>query len=267
MIAFLRGTVAESYPQRLILDVHGVGYEVIVPLSTFDRLNPLPGRELTLKTYLHVRENMQVLYGFATDAERDIFLLLIDRVSGIGPATAIAILGSLSVEQFKQAVVSGDVSGIARAKGVGKKTAERIVLELKDKVGLAATWEAQAQGSTSQAAGDAGLALIQDAAAFGFVDELHKGFAEASGVEFPHDAHVGESVIRAGEGVPRLALVLRQNDAWDVHVGEFIDVRPAEQTARSTPSIMRDMMLVAYSKRSSGLPMALLCLASSSRCA
>lgn len=138
MIAFLRGTVAESYPQRLILDVHGVGYEVIVPLSTFDRLNPLPGRELTLKTYLHVRENMQVLYGFATDAERDIFLLLIDRVSGIGPATAIAILGSLSVEQFKQAVVSGDVSGIARAKGVGKKTAERIVLELKDKVGLAA---------------------------------------------------------------------------------------------------------------------------------
>ena len=95
MIAFLRGTVAESYPQRLILDVHGVGYEVIVPLSTFDRLNPLPGRELTLKTYLHVRENMQVLYGFATDAERDIFLLLIDRVSGIGPATAIAILGSL----------------------------------------------------------------------------------------------------------------------------------------------------------------------------
>lgn len=160
MIAFLRGTVAESYPQRLILDVHGVGYEVMVPLSTFDRLNPLPGRELTLKTYLHVRENMQVLFGFATDAERDIFLLLIDRVSGIGPATAIAILGSLSVEQFKQAVVNGDVSGIARAKGVGKKTAERIVLELKDKVGLAATWEAQAQGSTSQAAGDAELALI-----------------------------------------------------------------------------------------------------------
>ena len=98
MIAFLRGTVAESYPQRLILDVHGVGYEVIVPLSTFDRLIPLPGRELTLKTYLHVRENMQVLYGVATDAERDIFLLLIERVSGIGPATAIAILGSLSVE-------------------------------------------------------------------------------------------------------------------------------------------------------------------------
>ena len=191
MIAFLRGTVAESYPQRLILDVHGVGYEVIVPLSTFDRLNPLPGRELTLKTYLHVRENMQVLYGFATDAERDIFLLLIERVSGIGPATAIAILGSLSVEQFKQAVVGGDVSGIARAKGVGKKTAERIVLELKDKVGLAATWEAQAQGATSQAAGDAELALI----ALGF-KQVESRKAIAAHLKDHPDADVDE-LIRA----------------------------------------------------------------------
>ena len=183
MIAFLRGTVAESYPQRLILDVHGVGYEVIVPLSTFDRLNPLPGRELTLKTYLHVRENMQVLYGFATDAERDIFLLLIERVSGIGPATAIAILGSLSVEQFKQAVVGGDVSGIARAKGVGKKTAERIV--------LAATWEAQAQGATSQAAGDAELALI----ALGF-KQVESRKAIAAHLKDHPDADVDE-LIRA----------------------------------------------------------------------
>lgn len=191
MIAFLRGMVAESYPQRLILDVHGVGYEVLVPLSTFDRLNPLPGRELTLKTYLHIRENMQVLYGFASDAERDIFLLLIDRVSGIGPATAIAILGSLSVEQFKQAVVSSDVSGIARAKGVGKKTAERIVLELKDKVGLAATWEAQAQGSTSQAAGDAELALI----ALGF-KQVESRKAIAAHLKDHADADVDE-LIRA----------------------------------------------------------------------
>ncbi len=160
MIAFLRGIVAEALPQRILLDVHGVGYEVIVPLSTFDSLNPLPGRELLLKTFLHIRENAQTLYGFATEAEKDIFVLLIDRVSGIGPATAIAILGSLNVEQFKAAVVQGDTAGIARAKGVGKKTAERIILELKDKIGLAATWEAQAQGSTSQAAGDAELALV-----------------------------------------------------------------------------------------------------------
>lgn len=160
MISFIRGIVAEAYPQRLVLDVHGVGYEIQVPLSTFDALNPVIGKELTLKTHLQVRETSQTLYGFASDAERDIFLLLIDRVSGIGPATAISILGGLTVNAFKAAVVAGDVTAIARSKGVGKKTAERIVLELKDKVGLAATWEAEVEGKTSQAAGDAELALI-----------------------------------------------------------------------------------------------------------
>lgn len=160
MIAFLRGTVAEAMPQCLVLDVNGVGYEVQVPLSTFDAVNPMEGQVVTLKIHLHVRENAQVLYGFATDAERDIFRLLIARVSGIGPATAISILSGLNVSAFKQAVVSGDVNSIARAKGVGKRTAERIILELKDKVGLASTWEAQQQGTTTEAASDAELALV-----------------------------------------------------------------------------------------------------------
>lgn len=160
MIAFLRGTVAEALPQSIVLDVGGVGYEVHVPLSTYDRINPVIGQVATLKTHLHIRENMQMLYGFATDEERDIFRLLIARVSGIGPATAIAILSGMNVTAFKSAVVSGDIQSIARAKGVGKKTAERIVLELKDKIGLASTWEAQQEGTTSQAAADAELALI-----------------------------------------------------------------------------------------------------------
>ncbi len=160
MIAFLRGTVAEAMPQCLVVDVNGVGYEVQVPLSTFDALNPMEGQVITLKIHLHVRENAQVLYGFASDAERDIFRLLIERVSGIGPATAISILSGLNVNAFKQAVVSGDASSIARAKGVGKRTAERIILELKDKVGLASTWEAQQQGTTTEAASDAELALV-----------------------------------------------------------------------------------------------------------
>lgn len=160
MIAFLRGTVAEAMPQCLVLDVNGVGYEVQVPLSTFDAINPMEGQVVTLKIHLHVRENAQVLYGFASDAERDIFRLLIDRVSGIGPATAISILSGLNVNAFKQAVVNGDVTSIARAKGVGKRTAERIILELKDKVGLASTWEAQQQGTTTEAASDAELALV-----------------------------------------------------------------------------------------------------------
>lgn len=160
MIAFLRGMVAEALPQTLVLDVGGVGYEVQVPLSTYDRINPVIGQVVTLKTHLHIRENAQVLYGFASDEERDIFRLLIERVSGIGPATAIAILSGMNVTAFKSAVVSGDVQSIARAKGVGKKTAERIVLELKDKIGLASTWEAQQEGTTTQAAADAELALI-----------------------------------------------------------------------------------------------------------
>ncbi len=160
MISFLRGKIAEALPQCLVLDVNGVGYEVRIPLSTFDTINPVEGQVVTLKTHLNIRENAQVLYGFATDAERDIFRLLIDHVSGIGPATAISVLSGLNVGAFKSAVVSGDVQAIARAKGVGKKTAERIVLELKDKVGVASTWEAQQQGTTTQAAADAELALV-----------------------------------------------------------------------------------------------------------
>ncbi|MBR5523240.1 MAG: Holliday junction branch migration protein RuvA [Akkermansia sp.] len=160
MIAFLRGAVAEALPQSIVLDVGGVGYEVQVPLSTYDAINPVVGQVVMLKTHLHIRENLQVLYGFASDEERDIFRLLIDRVSGIGPATAIAILSGMNVTSFKSAVVSGDVQSIARAKGVGKKTAERIVLELKDKIGLASTWESQQEGTTTQAAADAELALI-----------------------------------------------------------------------------------------------------------
>ncbi len=160
MIAFIRGRVAEALPQCLVLDVNGVGYEVQIPLSTFDALNPMEGQTVMLKTHLHIRENAQVLYGFASDAERDMFRLLIERVSGIGPATAISILSGLPISSFKAAVVGGDVQAIARAKGVGKKTAERIILELKDKIGVASTWEAQQQGTTSQAAGDAELALV-----------------------------------------------------------------------------------------------------------
>ncbi len=160
MISFLRGKIAEARPQSLVLDVNGVGYELNVPLSTFDFLNPVEGMEVTLKTHLHIRETAHVLYGFATDEERDIFRLLIDRVSGIGPSMALSILCGLNVESFKAAVVAGDAAMIARAKGVGKKTAERIILELKDKVGLASTWQSQALGTTSRAAADAELALI-----------------------------------------------------------------------------------------------------------
>ena len=141
VIARLRGEVVEALPSRLVVDAGGVGYQVFVPISSFDRLNPREGGEITLLTHLHVRENAHTLYGFATSEERDIFLLLVDRVSGIGPAIAMAVLSGLPVERFKQAVVEGDGKGRSASKGLGTKTAERIVLELKDKVGVTETWQ------------------------------------------------------------------------------------------------------------------------------
>lgn len=160
MIARIRGKVWEAYPNRLILDVQGIGYEVLVPVSTFDRLHPSEGAIIELRTYLQVRETAHTLYGFATEEERDVFLLLIDRVSGIGPSTAMSVLSGMPVTRFKEAVVKGDVAELSRIKGLGKKTAERIVLELKDKVGVTETWEQAAGGNLSRSAADAELALI-----------------------------------------------------------------------------------------------------------
>jgi Holliday junction DNA helicase RuvA len=160
MIARLRGKVIEAWPNRLVVDVHGVGYEVIIPISTFDRLHAAEGVEVDLRTHLHIRETAHTLYGFASEEERDVFLMLIDRVSGIGPAIAMAVLSGMPVSRFKNCVVSGNTVELARIKGLGKKTAERIVLELKDKVGVADTWQDAAAGEVSAAAADAELALL-----------------------------------------------------------------------------------------------------------
>lgn len=160
MIARLKGNIIEAFPNRLIVDCHGVGYEAIIPISTYDKLHPTEGAAVDLRTHLHIRENAHTLYGFATEEERDVFLLLIDRVSGIGPAIAIAILSGMPVAMFKSAVVAGDVTLLSKSKGVGKKTAERIILELKDKVGVTDTWQDAASGQVSSQAADAELALI-----------------------------------------------------------------------------------------------------------
>ena len=160
VIARLRGNIIEAFPNRLIVDCHGVGYEAIIPISTFDHLHPTEGATVDLRTHLHIRENAHTLYGFATEGERDVFLLLIDRVSGIGPAIAIAILSGMPVPMFKSAVVAGDSALLAKTKGIGKKTAERIILELKDKVGVTDTWQDSASGEVSTEAADAELALI-----------------------------------------------------------------------------------------------------------
>src|SRR6476661_3324837 len=141
MITFLNGRLIEALPTQVIVEVNGVGYEVLIPLSSYDKL-PQPGQPLKLLTQLVVREDAHTLYGFMSTAERDLFRLLVNTVSGIGPKIALNILSGISVTAFRGAVANGDVKALSQISGVGKKTAERIVVELKDKVGLAGAWEA-----------------------------------------------------------------------------------------------------------------------------
>jgi Holliday junction DNA helicase RuvA len=163
MISFLRGTVIEVLPMRLIIEAGGVGYDVHIPLSTYDKL-PAPGSETKVLTHLQVREDAHILYGFATPEERDLFLLLINNVSGIGPKLALAVLNGTTPIRFRGLVVAGDITALSQIKGVGKKTAERIIVELRDKVGVSAAWEAasarQGLSPDEQHVNDAVLALI-----------------------------------------------------------------------------------------------------------
>lgn len=163
MITFLEGTLVEALPTQVVVAVQGVGYQVLIPLSSFDKL-PAPGAAVKILTHLQVREDAHVLFGFMTTGERDLFRLLVNHVSGIGPKLALAVLSGMSVANFKAAVVNGATEAISKVKGVGKKTAERIVLELKDKVGVAAAWEAasaeQAPNAQETRVNDAVLALI-----------------------------------------------------------------------------------------------------------
>lgn len=163
MIAFLRGRLAESLPSYAVVDVNGVGYHVLIPLSTYDKL-PAEGADVALLTHYHVTDRDHSLYGFLTSDERDLFRLLIDRVSGIGPKMGLAVLSGLPVAAFKDAVIREDTGALSRISGVGKKTAERIVLELKDKVGVTTAWqEAKTAGPVDKAKSapnDAVLALI-----------------------------------------------------------------------------------------------------------
>ena len=132
MIAFLRGRVLEKQPNRVVVDVQGVGYELHVPLSTYYDVGD-PGSEIVLRVYTHVREDALQLYGFLTDLERQMFERLI-AVSGIGPKLAVAVLSGLDTRELVAAVQRADVARLVTIPGVGKKTAERIVLELKDRL-------------------------------------------------------------------------------------------------------------------------------------
>lgn len=161
MITFLEGALVEKDPTRIVLNVGGVGYEVFIPLSSYDKL-PAPGGACRVLTYDHVREDTHALYGFLTADERGMFLRLMD-VSGIGPRLALTALSGLSVRELKAAIVRGDVARLSSVSGIGKKTAERIVVELRDKIDDGEAMEAIASGGAPEENArmrDAILALV-----------------------------------------------------------------------------------------------------------
>jgi len=179
MIAFLQGKLVEAIPTQVLLEVNGIGYEVLIPLSSFDKL-PQPGQPVKLLTHLVIREDAHILYGFMSGPERELFRLLINNVSGIGPKIALNVLSGISVTAFRGAVANQDIKALSQISGVGKKTAERVVVELKDRIGVAGAWEAlsaqRALSPEDQKLNDASLALI----ALGFKQvEAHEAVRKA----------------------------------------------------------------------------------------
>jgi holliday junction DNA helicase RuvA len=147
MIASLHGRLAEKQPNRIVVDVNGVGYDVFVPLSTFYRLGD-EGADVALRIHTHVREDQLALYGFGTSLEQQIFERLLG-VSGIGPKLALAVLSGIEPADLVRAVQLGDVARLTAIPGVGKKTAERIGLELKDRLPVTGLLEPEADGGSA----------------------------------------------------------------------------------------------------------------------
>ena len=155
MITFLQGTIAEKQPTRVVLDVAGVGYEVFIPLSSFDHL-PVANATCRLLTYDHVREDQHTLYGFRTEAERRMFVLLLS-VNGIGPKLALSALSGLSLRDLTMAITGNDFKRLSSISGVGRKKAERIVVELRDKISEGEALEAVAGAAAGLSEKDAKL--------------------------------------------------------------------------------------------------------------
>jgi Holliday junction DNA helicase RuvA len=150
VISFLHGRLAEAGPTHVVVDCGGVGYSVFIPLSSYDKLPPKSG-DVKLLTYHHVvaHEGTQQLFGFVTPEEREMFLLLIS-ISGIGPKLALNILSSTSISALRSAIAAGDTKTLSALRGIGKKTAERLVVELKDKVGAATAFETKGRAATAE---------------------------------------------------------------------------------------------------------------------
>jgi len=194
MIAYLHGTLAEAKPTSVVVDCGGVGYGVHIPVSSYDKL-PAVGAAVKLLTYHHVnaQDGTQQLFGFATANERDMFLLLIS-ISGIGPRLACNILSSASVTGLRNAIAASDTKTLSSIRGIGKKTAERLVVELKDKVAAepGAGGAPAATGPVDQRTTDAILALVS----LGYKQADAQKAVLATVAKLPAEANV-EELVRA----------------------------------------------------------------------
>jgi Holliday junction DNA helicase RuvA len=186
----LTGTLLEKNPPQILIDCHGVGYEVDVPMSTFYNL-PAAGDTVSLLTHFVVREDAQILYGFGSGAEREAFRQLI-KISGIGPRTALSVLSGLSVADLAQAVSAQEAGRIVKVPGIGKKTAERLLLELKGKLGAD-------MGKPAGAASDAQADIQQALMALGYNDKD----AAAALKALPADVGVSEGIKLALKALAR----------------------------------------------------------------
>lgn len=193
MIGKLTGNLIEKNPPEVLLDVHGVGYEVQVPMSTFYNLPGL-GEKVSLLTHFIVREDAQLLYGFATPQERQTFRELI-KVSGVGPRTALSVLSGMGADDLAQAVTLQEAGRLVKVPGIGKKTAERLLLELKGKLGDAIG----SSGAATQVKSDAQGDILQALIALGYSDKE----ATASLKALPADVGVSEGIKLALKGLTK----------------------------------------------------------------
>ena len=163
MITSVSGTLVSATPLAAVIETGGLGYEIHIPVTTAERL-PSPGQPAKLHTLAVYREDSATLYGFATEEERDFFRLLVENVTGVGPKMALSVLSKLSLASLKGAIVAGDVGLLAKCPGIGKKTAERLVMELRDKLNPADLGHAApGKGDASAGVLPAGENKIRDA--------------------------------------------------------------------------------------------------------
>ena len=185
MIGKLTGQLTDKNPPQVLVDCNGVGYEVDVPMSTFYNL-PGIGEKVSLLTHFVVREDAQILYGFASGSEREAFRQLI-KISGVGPRTALAVLSGMSVADIAQAVTAQDAGRLVKVPGIGKKTAERLLLELKGKIG------ADIGATHATATSDSQTDILQALVALGYSDKE----AQAALKSLPKDVGVSEGIKQA----------------------------------------------------------------------